>query len=138
MPPPSTRSLERRLYLFAASRFHPGVRGFRIVDDLAHVGVEAEDLVGQSQRIECIACGAHATNKIGTAAPYHHEKRRRSMLAEMFTQSVGDRAQGLEDVRVVRLAADDEQHVGLLQPMLETDARDFLHLFVRGITTKVR
>ena len=55
----------------------------------------------------------------------------------MLAQRVAHRAQGFVDVGVVRLAADDEQHVRLLQEVAVADARHFLHLLVRRVAAEV-
>ena len=58
--------------------------------------------------------------------------------AEVLAQRVGHGAEGLEDVGVVALAADDEQHVALAQPVLEADPRHRLHLLVGRVAAEVR
>ena len=51
--------------------------------------------------------------RFGPAASDDDEQRGGATLAEVLAQRIGHRAKRLEDVGVVRLAADDEQHVGL-------------------------
>ena len=60
------------------------------------------------------------------------------MRAEMLAQGVAHGAKRLENIGVVRLAADDEQHVGLLEPVLVADARDLLHLLVGRVAAEIR
>ena len=55
----------------------------------------------------------------------------------MLAQRIAHGAEGLEDVGVVGFAADDEQHIGLREPVLEADARDLLHLLVRRVAAEV-
>ena len=55
----------------------------------------------------------------------------------MLAQRVAHGAERLVDVGVVRFAADDEQHVGLLEPVLVADARHRLHLLVGRIATEI-
>src|SRR5208337_2764152 len=56
---------------------------------------------------------------------------------EMLAQSIRHGAQGLEDIGVVRLAADDEKDVCLPQPMVEADARYLLHLVVGWVAAEI-
>ena len=123
--------------LRAPAGLHPGVDLLGELDHFAHVGVEAEQAVRQAQRIAGVAQRAHAAHQVRPAAAQHHVQRRRPVLAEVLAQRVGHGAQGLEDVGVVALAADDEQHVGLLEPVLEADARHLLHLLVGRIAAEV-
>jgi hypothetical protein len=60
------------------------------------------------------------------------------VLAEMFPQCVAHRTERLVDVGVVGFAADDEENVGLLEPVLVTDACDLLHLRVGRIAAEIR
>ena len=60
------------------------------------------------------------------------------MTTEMLPQRIAHGAEGLIDIGVVRFAPDDEKDIGLLEPMLVTDARHLLHLFVRRIPAEVR
>src|SRR5258706_7160751 len=56
----------------------------------------------------------------------------------MLPQGIRDGAERLMYVRVVGFSADDEQHVGLREPMPEAYAGDLLHLCVRRVTARVR
>src|SRR5688572_8132691 len=117
---------------------HPAVGGERVVDDLAHRRVEAEEAIRQAERLDGVAHRAHAAHQVRPAAPDDHEKRGRAVRAEVLAQRVGHGAEGLVDVSVVGLAADDEQHVRLREPVLEADARYVVHLLVRRIAAEVR
>ena len=129
---------ELRRNLVASAGLHPGICRAGVVDDLAHVGVEAEEAIRQAKRLDGVAQGTHAAHQVGAAAAGHDVERRGAMLAEMLPQGIGHRPEGLEDVGVVGLAADDEQDVRLLEPVLEADARDLLHLLVRRVAAEVR
>ena len=99
--------------------------------------VEAEEPVRQPQRLAGVAQRRHAADEIWTAASNDHVERRRTVPAHMLAQCVGDRSKGHENVGIVRLAADQEQDIALLQPVLEADARDLLHLLVGRIAAKI-
>ena len=128
---------ESRRDLLAPTGLHPRIGALGELDHLAHVGIEAEQAVRQPQRIAGVPQGAHAAHQVRAAPAQHHVERRRPVRAEVLAQRVGHRAQRLEDVGVVALAADDEQHVGLPKPMLEADARHRLHLLVRRVAAEV-
>ncbi|WP_443191146.1 hypothetical protein, partial [Pseudomonas indica] len=66
------------------------------------------------------------------AAPDDDVERRRAVGGEVLAQRVAHPAEGLEDVGVVRLAADDEEHVGLRQEVPVADRGHRLHLLVGG------
>ena len=93
--------------------------------------------IWQAERLAGVAQRGHAADKVGAAAADHHIQRRRTVAAEMIAQCIRYRAKRLEDIGVVRLAADDEQDVGLLQPMIEADTGHLLHLVVRRVTAKI-
>ena len=124
--------------LRAPAGSHPGVDRARVVDHLAHVRVEAEDAVGQAERLHGVAHGAHAAHEIGPATADDDEERRRAVLAEVLAERIRHSAECLEDIGIVGLAADDEQHVRLLEPVLEADLGNRLHLRVRRIAAEVR
>ena len=68
-------------------------------------------------------------------------RRRRAASARSprnAPERVAHAAEGLEDVGVVRLAADDEEHVGLLQEVPVADRPDRLHLLVGRVAAEVR
>ena len=87
--------------LRAAAGPHPRVDLRGVLDDLADVGVEAEQAVRQAERVAGVAQRAHAAHQVRPAAADHHVERRRPVLAEVFAQRIGHRAQRLEDVGVV-------------------------------------
>ncbi len=117
---------------------HPVVDLLRIIDDLGDRAVEAEKAVGQAEAVQGLGERAHAAHEIGAAAADDDVERRGTAGAEMLAQRVAHGAEGLVDVGVVRLAADDEQHVGLREPVLVADARDLLHLLVGRVAAEVR
>src|SRR5512145_1715543 len=132
------RKAHRPRQFCSPSPFHPLVRGERVVDHLAHRRVEAEEAVRKPERLDRVAHRAHAAHQVRPAAADHHVERRRPVRAEMLAQRIRHRAEGLVDVGVVRLAADDEKHVRLRKPVLEADARDVVHLLVRRVAAEVR
>ena len=121
----------------AAAALHPAIGGLGVVDDLADRGIEAEEAIGQAQRLDRVLQGGHAADQVRPAAADHDVERRRPVRAEMLAQRVAHGAEGGEDVGVVRLAADDEQDVGLRQPVLEADPRHLLHLLVGRVAAEV-
>src|SRR5471032_367719 len=131
------RYAEPGRYLLATAGLHPCIDLPGVQHDLAHVRVEPEEAIGQSERIERVAHGAHAAHKVRAAAADHHVQRRGSMPAEVLAQRIGHRAEGLEDVSIVRLSADDEQHVALLDPVFEADTCYLFHFFVRRVAAEV-
>src|SRR5262249_46781409 len=102
------RQAELSSHLLAPACLHPGIGRLGVVDDFAHVRVEPEDAVRQTQRIERVSHCAHAAHEIRASAPNHDIERRSAVLAEMLAQRIGHGAKRLEDVGVVRLTADDE------------------------------
>ena len=92
---------------------------------------------GRPERLAGVAHRAHAAHQVRPAAADHDVQRRGAVLAEVLAQRIGHRAEGLEDVGVVGLAADDEQHVALLEPVLEADAGHLLHLLVGRVAAEV-
>src|SRR3954470_11085237 len=116
--------------LLAPAALHPAVGGLGVVDHLADGGIEAEEAVGQAKRLDRVLQGAHAADQVGSAAADHDVERRRPMRAEMLAERVAHGAERGEYIGVVGLAADDEQDIGLLEPVLEADTRHLLHLLV--------
>src|SRR3954468_8057944 len=49
------RYAELRRDLIASARLHPGIGRPGVVDDLAHVGVEAEEAIGNTECLERVA-----------------------------------------------------------------------------------
>src|SRR5471032_215714 len=132
------RYAEPGRYLLATTGLHPCIDFLRVQHDLAHIRVETEESIGQSERIERVAHRAHAAHQVRATAADHHVQRRGAMPAEVLAQRIGHRTESLEDVGVVRLAADDEQHVALLDPVFEADTCHLFHLFVRRVAAEVR
>src|SRR5919106_889505 len=124
-------------HLLAPARLHPAIGGLGVVDHLADRGIEAEEAVGQPERIDRAGERAHAADQVRPAPPDDDEQRRGAVRAEMLAQRVRDRPQGREDVRVVRFAADHEQHVGLGQIVFEADAGHLAHLLVWRVAAEI-
>src|SRR5437016_5354591 len=82
----------------AAARLHPRVHLARVVDDLAHRRIEAEEPVGEAQHLAGVAQGSHAAHEVGPAAAGDDVERRRAVPAEVLAQRVGHRTECLEDV----------------------------------------
>ena len=122
----------------AAAGLHPVVDLLGVVDDLGDRAVEAEEAVGHAERVAGVGQRAEAAHQVRPAAADHHVQRRRALGREVLAQRVAHRAQRLVDVGVVRLAADDEQHVRLLEEVAVADARHLLHLLVRRVAAEVR
>ena len=124
--------------LGTAARVHPLIDVLGVVHDLGDRAVEAEEAIGQAEIFAGLGERAHAADEVGSAAADHDIERRRAMAARMLAQRVRHRAEGLVDVGVVGLAADDEQHVGLGEPVLEADRGDGLHLLIGRIAAEIR
>src|SRR4029453_4491980 len=122
---------------FAPTAFHPVVDGPGVVDDFTHVRVEPENAIRQPEGFHGVAHCRHSTHQVRPAPTDHDVDRRGAEFAEILAQCVRHSAKRLEDVGVVGLAADDEEYVGLPQPVLEADARHFLHLLVRRIAPEI-
>ena len=73
--------------LLAAARLHPAVGGLGVVDDLADRRIEAEEAVGQAQRLDRVLQGPHAADQVRPAAADHDVERRRPVRAEMLAQA---------------------------------------------------
>src|ERR1700732_1376778 len=125
-------ALPRRLHAqigrhaLASAGPHPAVDALGVVDDFRDRAVEAEETVRQVKRVAGLGKRAHAPPQVWTAGCAHDVERRRAMTTEMLPQRIAHGAEGLIDIGVVRFAPDDEKDVGLLEPMLVTDARHHL------------
>src|SRR5450432_1799276 len=73
-----------RRHLLAAAGPHPLVHRLRVQHHLAHVGVEAEEVVRHAQSVERVAHRTHAAHQIRPAAADHHVEGRRPVLAEVL------------------------------------------------------
>src|SRR6202022_2128287 len=130
------RALPSRLHAqvggnaLASAGPHPGIDALGVVDDFRDSAVEAEETVRQVERVAGLGKRAHAAHQVRAAAPDHDVERRWAMTTEMLPQRIAHGAEGLINIGVVRFAPDDEKDIGLLEPMLVTDARHLLHLFV--------
>jgi hypothetical protein len=85
-----------------------------------------------------VSASAPAAHQVQSAASHHDVERRGPWRLKCFAQGVAHCAESLVDIGVVRLSADDEKHIGLLEPVLVTDARDLLHLLVRRVAAEIR
>ena len=121
----------------AAAGLHPLVDLLGVVHDLGDRAVEAEETVRQAERVAGVGQRAEAAHQVRTAAADHDVERRRAVGREVLAQRIAHRAQRLVDVGVVRLAADDEQHVRLRQEVPVADAGDLLHLLVWRVAAEV-
>ena len=119
------------------ARIH-GVDALGVVHDLGDRAVEAEEAVGQPEALQRLGEVAHAAHQVRPAAADDDVERRRPVRGEMLAQRVAHAAEGLEDVGVVRLAADDEEHVGLRQEVAVADRGHRLHLLVGRVAAEVR
>ena len=102
-----------RCDLSATSGHHPFVNLLGIIDDFRNGAIEAKEAVRQPERITCVAERTHAAHEIGPTAPDNYVKRRRSIAAEVFAQSIADGTEGIVYIGIVGFAADDEQDIGL-------------------------
>src|ERR1700730_14170874 len=105
---------------------HPAIDALGVVHDFRDRAVEAEETVRQVERVAGLGKRAHAAHQVRAAASDHDVERRWAMTTEMLPQRIAHGAEGLIDIGVVRFAPDDEKDVGLLEPMLVTDARHHL------------
>ena len=116
---------------------HPLINLISVVHHAAHGGVEAEHPVGDLEPVQRIFHVSHAANHIGSATTDHHVERFGAVGVEIVAQGVGHGAEGLVDVGVIGLAADDEQDIGLFQPVFVGDTADVIHLLVRRVAAEV-
>src|SRR2546423_6080355 len=80
--------------LVAPAGLHPRVGLLRVLDDLAHVRVEAEEAVRQAEGIAGVAQRSHAAHEVRPAPAQHHVETRRPLRAGVLAQPVGHRAHG--------------------------------------------
>src|SRR6478752_4274283 len=101
--------------LLSAARLHPFIDLFGVDHDLGDRAVKAEEPIGQVERITGLGERPQTAHQIGPTAAHHDIDRRWAVSTEMLPQSIAHCAESLVYVGVVRLAANDEQHIGLLE-----------------------
>ena len=104
--------------LGTAAIAHPGVDVAGVIDHAAHGRVVAEHPIRQPKPVEGVPEVSHAAYQVRSAAPDDDEQRPPALGVEIVPQGIGHGSEGGVDVRVAGLAADDEQHVALREPVL--------------------
>ena len=117
---------------------HPLINPLGVIHDFRDCAVEPEKPVWQAEAVQRVGQVAEAAHQIWTTPPNDNIERHRAARCKMLSQGIPHAPECLQYVGVVRLAADDEEHIRLRQEVLVADRSHRLHLLVWRIATEVR